>query len=162
MAGLTGGAFVAGEELIFGINVCNVGPREGCDMTQGLTNCTGCNTCGDGCTMISDIGTCTGCGICGGEIGSCDSKIPLRDVSVPYFSGLPTNNFDNVTHVNVVNDGQPTVYVSFDDCRIPFGYCEDICYEDFRVQLDFINNESITLCPADVSCDDGNPCTNDQ
>eukprot|EP00798_Chlamydomonas_sp_ICE-L_P004859 gene4859-34618_t len=161
LAKLPGGTFAPGEELIFAIHVCKTGPKdfEGCNETQGLNACVGagCNnadTCGTGCTMISDIGTCTGCGNCGGDIGQCNGD-------VFYFSGLPTNNIDNVTHVNVVNDGQPTVYLGFEDCRPPSGNCGDICYEDFQFKLDFIDNESITPCP-NVNCDDGNPCTNDQ
>eukprot|EP00798_Chlamydomonas_sp_ICE-L_P004849 gene4849-34607_t len=161
LAKLPGGNFAPGEELIFAIHVCKTGPKdfEGCNETQGLNACVGagCNkadTCGTGCTMISDIGTCTGCGNCGGDIGQCNGD-------VFYFSGLPTNNIDNVTHVNVVNDGQPTVYLGFEDCRPPSGDCGDICYEDFQFKLDFIDNESITPCP-NVNCDDGNPCTNDQ
>eukprot|EP00798_Chlamydomonas_sp_ICE-L_P004848 gene4848-34606_t len=161
LAKLPGGNFAPGEELIFAIHVCKTGPKdfEGCNETQGLNACVGagCNkadTCGTGCTMISDIGTGTGCGNCGGDIGQCNGD-------VFYFSGIPTNNIDNVTHVNVVNDGQPTVYLGFEDCRPPSGNCGDICYEDFQFKLDFIDNESITPCP-NVNCDDGNPCTNDQ
>eukprot|EP00798_Chlamydomonas_sp_ICE-L_P001036 gene1036-3897_t len=62
-------------------------------------------------------------------------------------NGNPANNRDLVTHVNVVDDGKPTVYMGFEDCRPPSDNCGDICYEDFQFQLDFINNESITPCP---------------